>query len=109
LSDVVTQLISSGGGGSGSDTSDATAEAQHIVEGKTAYANGIKLTGTNPYEKTITDAAVSSQTDLLVEAAMLLAQKAAPTATYTIHIGTASPTSNIGKDGDIYVVRSDVT
>lgn len=54
------KIIGSFIGGEGVDTSDATATPNDILEGKTAYADGVKLTGT---------VAVNSSSDLDVNGA----------------------------------------
>lgn len=59
------------------DTSDANATAVDIVSSKTAYVNGSKITGTNPYVKSTTDTAVNTQASLISEASTILANKVA--------------------------------
>ena len=48
-------------------TTDANAASADIVSSKTAYVNGVKVTGTNPYEKATTDAQVSEIGELVAE------------------------------------------
>lgn len=52
-------------GAGGIDTSDATAIAEDIAEGKTAYVNGKKITGTIPFVNLVTDGKLSTSTNYL--------------------------------------------
>lgn len=56
-------------------TSDANATAVDIVTSKTAYVNGSKITGTNPYVKSTTDTAVETQGTLIEQVASILTSK----------------------------------
>lgn len=74
------------------DTSDANAAAVDIVTSKTAYVNGTKITGTNPYVKSTTDTAVNTQAGLISEASTALAGKVAGGGSSDTSDATALPT-----------------
>lgn len=74
------------------DTSDANAAAVDIVTSKTAYVNGSKITGTNPYVKSTTDTAVNTQATLISQASTTLAGKVAGGGSSDTSDATALPT-----------------
>lgn len=66
-SNIVANYIKAGltiGGITGTYTKDATATAEDILEGKTAYVNGEKITGTYDQNSTIIDLGIGRTFDL---------------------------------------------
>lgn len=57
------------------DTSDANAVADDIVIDKTAYVNGSKVIGTNPYHRISTDTEVDIQRNFMLQVQTALLSK----------------------------------
>lgn len=73
LQEILEALQTKAAGSGGIDTSDATATADEIFAGETAYANGQKITGTFTIDNELTE-----QNDLISQISTLVAQKANP-------------------------------
>ena len=127
ISTLVAQKASPSGG---IDTSDATATASDILSGKTAYVDGEKVVGTIPstgvhtYTPSTTNQTIAAGQYIDVAQTIEGDANLIPNniksgvsifdiiGSYegesysTVYVGASEPTSDIGADGDIYIVRS---
>ena len=82
---------------SGTNTSDATATADEIFAGETAYTSDGKVTGTFTIEEELTE-----QNDLISQITTMLRSK---TNYNTLYIASSIPTDDVGVDGDVCIVQ----
>ena len=89
----------------GTDTNDATAIASDIKAGKTAYANGIKITGTSTFDADTSDATATAENIENGKTAYVNGIKITGNFTYSkYYTGALSPESSVGNEGDLFFV-----
>lgn len=92
-------------------TTDANAVASDIAKDKTAYVNGVKITGTHVCSTGGSDTSDATATaEDIAEGKTAYINGGKVTGTLIVqsyYVGPSAPSNSVGNDGDLYLVRGE--